>query len=262
MWRAYFSLNENNERQTGTTDGTYAVTGTDNPVIIKANNYTIDNIGDVHVKLVYDLNQKDPKGDVKLTAHITGKDLDYTTEQISALFSGYPDVAAISRLDVSAKALSLYYAYNATTKKYDIPVVKSKDTYIKNVNMYALQYDPASIPDAEIKVTEILNSNLEPIQNAAGLNGQNVYVSATLTSNKLGDNKPYVLVAAAYDKATNKLIDVDIAAPGTISNTETTDVKQFELNLTSFTEGTAEIRVFAWNSLDGAVPLTEVYKPF
>ncbi len=262
LWRAYFSLNENNERQTGTTDGTYAVTGTDNPVIIKANNYTIDNIGDVHVKLVYDLNQKDAKGDVKLTAHITGKDLDYTTEQISALFSGYPDVAAISRLDVSAKALSLYYAYNATTKKYDIPVVKSKDTYIKNVNMYALQYDPDSIPDAEIKVTEILNSNLEPIQNAAGLNGQNVYVSATLTSNKLGDNKPYVLVAAAYDKATNKLIDVDIAAPGTISNTETTDVKQFELNLTNFTEGSAEIRVFAWNSLDGAVPLTEVYKPF
>ena len=264
LWRAYFSLNENNERQIGTTDGTYAVTGTDNPVIIKANNYTIDNIGDVHVKLVYDLNQKDPKGDVKLTAHITGKDLDYTTEQISALFSGYPDVAAISRLDVSAKALSLYYAYNATTKKYDIPVVKSKDTYIKNVNMYALQYDPASIPDAEIKVTEIRDSELELIQNAAGLNGQTVYVSATLTNNKLGDNAPYVLVAAAYDKATNKLIDVATAAPGTISNGETTDAAEFELDLTSFTKGTgtAEIRVFAWNSLDGAVPLTEVYKPF
>lgn len=76
--------------------------------------------------------------------------MDYKTEQISALFSGYPDVAAISRLDVSAKALSLYYAYNATTKKYDIPVVKSKDTYIKNVNMYALQYDPDSIPDTEL----------------------------------------------------------------------------------------------------------------
>lgn len=277
LWRAYFDLNDSGERQKGTTEGEYAVKGLDNPLLVNGNNYTIDNIGDVHVKLVYDLNQEDAEGDVKMTAYITGKGLNYTSEPIiSSLFktykdtankdvvAGYPDVAAITGINVYARPLSFYNAYNATTKKYDIPVVKSKDTYIKNVNMYALQYDPASIPDAEIKVTEILNSELESIQNAAGLNGQTVYVSATLTSNNLGDNKPYVLVAAAYDKATNKLIDVDIAAPGTISNTETTDVKQFELNLTSFTEaeGTAEIRVFAWNSLDGAVPLTEVYKPF
>lgn len=260
LWRAYFSLNENNERQTGTTDGTYAVTGTDNPLIIK--NYTIDNIGDVHVKLVYDLNQKDPKGDVKLTAHITGKDLDYTTEQISALFSGYPDVAAISRLDVSAKALSLYYAYNATTKKYDIPVVKSKDTYIKNVNMYALQYDPDSIPDAEIKVTSIADIDGE-ITKAEDLNGKEFEVTATLTNNKLEDTS-YVIIVAAYNKDTNKLLALDASDAATIAKGATSDPFTALLDLTSFTvgTGTAEIRVFAWNSLDGAVPLTEVYKPF
>lgn len=247
LWKGQFALDENGDRQSGSTSGTYAV-NTDIQKIAS----NIDNIGYVHVKIVYDLKQSNKYGDVLQTVTVNGEGIAFEKSVYSALFSGYPNVTTLSNFTL--------YARNLTGSYGD--VYASKDTYLKNLNVYALQYDPDSIPDAEIKVTEILNSNLEPIQNAAGLNGQNVYVSATLTSNKLGDNKPYVLVAAAYDKATNKLIDVDIAAPGTISNTETTDVKQFELNLTSFTEGTAEIRVFAWNSLDGAVPLTEVYKPF
>ena len=261
LWRAYFELDENNARQNGTADGTYKVTGTENPVQIK-NNYTIDNIGDVHVKLVYDLNQKDDKGDVKLTAHITGDGLDYTTEQISALFSGYPDVAAITGLHVSARALSQYNLYNETTKALDIPVVKSKDTYIKNVNMYALQNDPDSIPDAELKVTDIVDIDNTPITDAAGLNEKEVYVTATITNNKVENEMPYVLVAAAYDKATNKLLAIDVSEAGTVAKGATSDKFEAELNLKSFKDGEAEIRVFAWNSLESATPLTEVNKPF
>lgn len=262
-----FMLDEEGNRVADGTDGKYKLytyiennqtkTLISDPIVDRY--FNIYNKGYVHVKIEYDLNNGNKEGDVTQTVTLTMEDGTVYKKTLPAtvMVNGYPDVTAITSLNVIMNQLEV-----DIDDKTKLGAFASRDVYLKNVNMYALQNDPASIPDAEIKVTEILNSGLNSIQNAAGLNGQTVYVSATLTNNKLGDNAPYVLVAAAYDKATNKLIDVDIAAPGTISNTETTDVKQFELDLTSFTEGTAEIRVFAWNSLDGAVPLTEVYKPF
>lgn len=249
LWYGQFKLDANENRQNGSTSETYAV-NTDIQKIAS----NIDNIGYVHVKIVYDFKQNDPKGDVLQTVTVNGEGIAFENENpvYSALFSGYPNVTTLSNFTL--------YARNLTGSYGD--VYASKDTYLKNLNVYALQNDPASIPDAEIKVTSIADIDGE-ITKAEDLNGKEFEVTATLTNNKLEDTS-YVIIVAAYNKDTNKLLALDASDAATIAKGATSDPFTALLDLTSFTvdKGTAEIRVFAWNSLDGAVPLTEVYKPF
>ena len=247
LWKGQFALDENEDRQPGSTSGTYAV----NTDILKiASN--IDNIGYVHVKIVYDLKQNNKYGDVLQTVTVNGEGIAFEKSVYSALFSGYPNVTTLSNFTLYARSLIGSYS----------GVYASKDTYLKNLNVYALQYDPDSIPDAEIKVTSIADIDGE-ITKAEDLNGKEFEVTATLTNNKLEDTS-YVIIVAAYNKDTNKLLALEASDAATIAKGATSDPFTALLDLTSFTEGTgtAEIRVFAWNSLDGAVPLTEVYKPF
>lgn len=247
LWYGQFKLDANENRQNGSTSGTYAV-NTDIQKIAS----NIDNIGYVHVKIVYDLKKNNKYGDVWQTVTVNGEGIAFEKSVYSALFSGYPNVTTLSNFTL--------YARNLTGSYGD--VYASKDTYLKNLNVYALKEAPELIPDAEIKVTSIADIDGE-ITKAEDLNGKEFEVTATLTNNKLEDTS-YVIIVAAYNKDTNKLLALEASDAATIAKGATSDPFTALLNLTSFTEGTgtAEIRVFAWNSLDGAVPLTEVYKPF
>lgn len=257
LWYGQFTLDANGNRQNSSTSGTYAVS-TDVQKIAS----NIDNIGYVHVKIIYDLKQKDNKtGDVLQTVTVNGDGIKFERKEVpSALFSGYPDVTTLSGFTLYARNLIGSYRENENDT---VGAYASKDTYLKNLNVYALKKAPELIPDAEIKNITVIDDNADPIESAEGLKGKKVYVSAKLKNNKLGGNTSYVLVAAAYDKATNKLIDVVIGTPGTVNNGEEVPGLDFEdeLDLSTFT-GEAEIRVFAWNSMEGAMPLTDVYKPF
>ncbi len=247
LWYGQFKLDANENRQNGSTSETYAV-NTDIQKIAS----NIDNIGYVHVKIVYDLKQSNKYGDVLQTVTVNGEGIAFEKSVYSALFSGYPNVTTLSNFTL--------YARNLTGSYGD--VYASKDTYLKNLNVYALKEAPELIPDAEIKVTSIADIDGE-ITKAEDLNEKEFEVTATLTNNKLEDTS-YVIIVAAYNKDTNKLLALEASDAATIAKGATSDPFTALLDLTSFTKGTgtAEIRVFAWNSLDGAVPLTEVYKPF
>ena len=132
-----------------------------------------------------------------------------------------------------------------------------RTVYLKNVNMYALKFDPSAMPNAEITVGEFTDENLDTITSAEQLNGKKVFFNVSLTNYRLEDNQSYTLIVAAYDKATNKLIDLKYQS-GTVAAGGTVNFESDEntaLDLTGHTSGLAEIRVFAWNSLDGAIPL-------
>ena len=255
LWNGQFKLDADGNRQNGSTSGTYAVS-TDVQRIAS----NIDNIGYVHVKIIYDLKQKDKTGDVLQTVTVNGGGIEFERQVSSALFSGYPDVTTLSGFTLYARNLIGSYREDENDT---VGIYASKDTYLKNLNVYALKEAPELMPDAEIKNITVIDDSAVPVESAEGLKGKTVYVSAKLKNNKLGDNTSYVLVAAAYDKATNKLIDVVIGTPGTVNNGEEVQGLEFEdeLDLSTFT-GEAEIRVFAWNSMEGAMPLTDVYKPF
>lgn len=256
LWKGQFTLDANGKRQNGSTSGTYVVS-TDVEKIAS----NIDNIGYVHVKIIYDLKQKDKTGDVLQTVTVNGGGIEFERKEVSsALFSGYPDVTTLSGFTLYARNLIGSYRENENDT---VGIYASKDTYLKNLNVYALKKAPELMPDAEIKNITVIDDSAVPVESAEGLKGKKVYVSAKLKNNKLGDNTSYVLVAAAYDKATNKLIDVVIGTPGTVNNGEEVQGLEFEdeLDLSTST-GEAEIRVFAWNSMEGAMPLTDVYKPF
>ena len=242
-----FTLDSKGDRQNDSTDGKFNVN-----VKSKQIAGVIDNCGYVHVKIVYDLKQKDKTGDVLQTVTVNGEGIEFEESVSSALFSGYPNVTTLSNFTL--------YARNLTGSYGD--VYASKGTYLKNLNVYALQNDPESIPDAELKVTDIVDIDNAPITDAAGLNGKYISLTATITNKKIENGIPYVLVAAAYDKATNKLLAIDVSKAGTVAKGATSESFEAQLDLENFKVGTAEIRVFAWNSLEGAKPLTEVNKPF
>ncbi len=220
--------------------------------------FNIYNKGYVHVKIEYDLNNGNKEGDVTQTVTLTMEDdtVYKKTLPATAMVNGYPDVTAITSLNVIMHQLEV-----DIDEKTNLGAFASRDVYLKNVNMYALQNDPDSIPDAEILGVKVFDDGGDSITSAADLNDKYIGVTAAFKNNKLGDDAAYVIVAAAYDKATNKLIDVVIGKPGTVSNGITSEAEDLALDLLGF-KGAAEIRVFAWNSLEGAMPLTEVNKPF
>ena len=217
-------------------------------------NFKLDNTGYAHVKIVYDLNQKDTEGDVAQTIYMTcgGKEYQYKTDKSTITVKYNQDGTKEIINDITSIAgISLSMDQ----------VTVDRTAYLKNVNMYAVKLDPDSVPNAEITLSDLTGDDLADITTAEGLNGKKVYFKASLTNNKLVGNQSYAIIVAAYDKDTNKLIDMKYQS-GTVTIGETVNFESNEstaLDLTGHTSGTAVIKVFAWNSLDGAIPLVDAY---
>ena len=218
-------------------------------------NFKLDNKGYAHVKIVYDLNQKDPEGDVAQTIYMTcgGKEYQYKTDKSTITFKYNQDGTKEIINDITSIA-GISLSMNQVTV--------DRTAYLKNVNMYAVKLDPDSVPNAEITLSDLLDDDLVPITTAEGLKGK-VYFKASLTNNKLDENQSYAIIVAAYDKDTNKLIDMKYKSgtvpTGTTVVFEGSEIDNTALDLTGHTSGTAVIKVFAWNSLDGAMPLVDAY---
>ena len=230
--KATYPLNENNNQDS---------------IFLADKNFKLDNKGYAHVKIVYDLKQKDAEGDVAQTIYMTcgGKEYEYKPDKTTTTIdTGYTGITNITGMSLSMN---------------QIPAVRT--AYLKNVNMYAVKADPNATPNAELTVAEFTNEDNDIIERADQLNGAKIYFDVSLKNNKFDKDPSYTLIVAAYDKATNKLIDVKYQS-GTVAVGETARFdsgNDAALDLTGFTTGIAEIKVFAWNSLNGAVPLADSY---
>lgn len=240
-----------NNTETGDKKATYPrnENGDENSIFLEDKNFKLDNKGYAHVKIVYDLKQKDEKGDVAQTIYLTCGGKEYIYEDAKAtttIDTGYTGITNITGIMLSMNQVTV-----------------DRTAYLKNVNMYAVKLDPDSVPNAEITLSDLTGDDLADITTADGLNGKKVYFKASLTNNKLVGNQSYAIIVAAYDKDTNKLIDMKYQS-GTVTigetvNFESSDNDNTALDLTGHTSGTAVIKVFAWNSLDGAMPLVDAY---
>ncbi len=238
-----------NNTETGDKKATYPQNenGDENSIFLVDKDFKLDNKGYAHVKIVYDLKQKDEKGDVAQTIYLTCGGKEYIYEDAKAtttIDTGYIGITNITGIMLSMNQVTV-----------------DRTAYLKNVNMYAVKLDPDSVPNAEITLSDLTGDDLADITTAEGLNGKKVYFKASLTNNKLVGNQSYAIIVAAYDKDTNKLIDMKYQS-GTVTIGETVYFESKEstaLDLTGHTSGTAVIKVFAWNSLDGAIPLVDAY---
>lgn len=237
------------DTETGDKKATYPrnENGDENSIFLADKDFKLDNKGYAHVKIVYDLKQKDEKGDVAQTIYLTCGGKEYIYEDAKAtttIDTGYMGITNITGIMLSMNQVTV-----------------DRTAYLKNVNMYAVKLDPDSVPNAEITLSALTGDDLADITTAEGLNGKKVYFKASLTNNKLVGNQSYAIIVAAYDKDTNKLIDMKYQS-GTVTIGETVNFENNEstaLDLTGHTSGTAVIKVFAWNSLDGAIPLVDAY---
>lgn len=238
-----------NNTETGDKKATYPQNenGDENSIFLVDKDFKLDNKGYAHVKIVYDLKQKDEKGDVAQTIYLTCGGKEYIYEDAKAtttIDTGYMGITNITGIMLSMNQVTV-----------------DRTAYLKNVNMYAVKLDPDSVPNAEITLSALTGDDLADITTADGLNGKKVNFKASLTNNKLVGNQSYAIIVAAYDKDTNKLIDMKYQS-GTVTIGETVNFENNEstaLDLTGHTSGTAVIKVFAWNSLDGAIPLVDAY---
>lgn len=236
-----------NNTETGDKKATYPrnENGDENSIFLADKDFKLDNKGYAHVKIVYDLKQKDEKGDVAQTIYLTCGGKEYIYEDAKAtttIDTGYMGITNITGIMLSMNQVTV-----------------DRTAYLKNVNMYAVKLDPDSVPNAEITLNYLTDDKLADITTADGLNGKKVNFKASLTNNKLVGNQSYAIIVAAYDKDTNKLIDMKYQS-GTVTIGETVNFENnTALDLTGHTTGTAVIKVFAWNSLDGAIPLVDAY---
>ena len=231
-----------NELSTGEDGTVTAVYPKGNGELLDGGKLYLANKGYAHVKIIYDLKQQNESGDVAQTVILTVDGKEYTC---GPKYSTFIREACTGITNITGVSVSM--------NMYDI----NRTVYLKNVNMYALKYDPDSMPSAEITMGELSDEELNTITNAAQLNGKKVSFEAALTNYKLESNQNYTIIVAAFDKDTNKLIDMS-HENGTVAVGKTAKFEG-ELDLTAYTTGTAVIKVFAWNSFSGAVPLTEAF---
>ena len=231
--KATYPLNENHNQDS---------------IFLAGKNFKLDNKGYAHVKIVYDLNQKNAEGDVAQTIYMTcgGKEYAYKPNKTTTTIdTGYTGITNITGMSLSMNQISV-----------------DRTVYLKNVNMYAVKADPNATPNAELTVAKFTNEYADIIESADQLNGAKILFDVFLKNNKFDKDPNYTLIVAAYDKATNKLIDVKYQS-GTVAVGETARFESGNdaaLDLTGVTsETTVEIKVFAWNSLNGAVPLADSY---